>query len=184
MQHERFHFGEKGLKKALGSSLLSILILAAACAHAPPPRSAEDHLHLGEYLARKGKMDEAIAQWQKAIELRPQYVAAYTNLGAAYGHKRMIDQSISASKKAIELDPLNTIAYYNLGTAYGIAENYEDAFASFFKAIELDPSYAEPHYGLAVCYYATGKYELAREHADRAESLGFKVPRQFRRALK
>ena len=184
VRHESSHFGEKGLKKAVRSFLLSIIILAAACSHAPPPRSAEDHLHLGEYLARKGKIDEAIAAWEKAIELRPHYVAAYTNLGAAYGQKRMIDQSISASKKATELDPHNATAYYNLGTAYGIGENYEEAFASFFKAIELNPSYAEPHYGLAVCYYATGKYELAREHADRAESLGFTVPPQFRRALK
>jgi tetratricopeptide (TPR) repeat protein len=174
----------KGPKKTFGFPLLSVLILIAACAHAPMPRSAEDHLLLGEHLGRKGKIDGAIGQFEKAIEMRPNYVAAYTNLGAAYGQKGMIDQSMSASKKAIELDPQNATAYYNLGNAFGRGGNYEEAFAAFFKAIELDPGYAEPHYGLAVCYYATGHYELANEHAKRAEAMGFQLPRRFRHALK
>ena len=179
-----YHMGRKGLKKNLGSSLLSILILIAACTHTTPPRSAEDHFLLGEALARKGRIDEAIIEFEKAIEMRPQYVAAYTSLGAAYGQKGTIDQSISASKKAIELAPRNATAYYNLGKAFGIEKNFDEAFASFFKAIELDPGYPEPYYGLAVCYYFTGHYELAMEHADKAEAMGFKVPQQFRRALK
>ena len=174
----------KGLKKASGLLLLSILISLAACAHIPAPESPEDHLLLGESLARKGKIDEAIVEFERAIEMRPNYVDAYTNLGAAYGQRGMLDQSISASKKAVELDPHNAKAYYNLGNAFGKRGNYEEAFAAFFKAIELDPSYAEPHYGLAVCYYATGHYALANEHANKAEAMGFKTPRRFRRALK
>jgi len=174
----------KGMKKAFGFLFLSTLILLTACAHVPPPRSAEDHLLLGELFARKGKIDKAIVEFENAIEMRSDYTVAYTSLGAAYGQKGMIDQSISASNKAIELDPRNATAYYNLGNALGKGGNYEEAFASFFKAVELDPDYAEPHYGLAVCYYATNHYELAAEHADKAEALGFKVPWRFRRALK
>lgn len=179
-----FRLRRKGLKKAFGFPVLSVLIFIAACAHIPPPRTAEDHLLLGESLARRGRIDDAIVEFQKAIEMRSEYVAAYTSLGAAYGQKGMIDQSISASEKAIDLDPQNATAHYNLGNAYGIGGNYEEGFASFFKAIELDSGYAEPHYGLAVCYFATGHYELAAEHANKAEALGFKVPWRFRRALK
>ena len=171
-------------EKAFGFPLLVLLILITACATVSPPRSAEDPLLRGEHLARRGKIDEAIVEFLKATEMRPNNVAAYTNLGAAYGQKGMIDQSISASNKAIELDSQNATAYYNLGNAFGKGENYEEAFAAFFQAIELDPGYAEPHYGLAVCYYATGQYELAKEHADRAEAMGFKIPRRFRHALK
>ena len=179
-----YRLRRKRVKRAFGFPFISILILMGACAYVPPPRSAEDHLLLGDFLAQKGKVDEAIVEFERAIEIRTDYAAAYTSLGAAYGQKGMIDQSISASKKAIELDRRNATAYYNLGNAFGKVGNYEEAFASFFKAIELDPGYAEPHYGLAVCYYATGHYELANEHADKAEALGFKVPRRFRRALK
>ena len=175
---------EKGPKKALGLHLLAILILIAACAHVPPPKSPEDHLLLGESLARKGKIDEAIVEFERAIEMRPDYVEAYTKLGAAYGQEGMIDQSISASKRSVELDPQNATGYNNLGNAFGKEGNYEEAFAAFYKAIELDPSYAKPHYGLAVCYYATGHYTRANEHANRAEAMGFKIPRRFRRALK
>lgn len=174
-----------GLKKAFRCSVLSILILTVACAaHIPPPRTPEGHFLRGEVLARKGNIDEAIVEFQKAIEMDSQFAAAYTSLGAAYGEKGIIDQSISASKKAIELDPRNATAHYNLGNAFGKEGNYEEAFASFYKAVELDPGYAGPHYGLAVCYYATDHYELAAEHADKAEALGFKVPWRFRRALK
>jgi superkiller protein 3 len=173
-----------GLRKTLRSSILPILVLIVACAHAPPPRTAEDHFLHGETLARKGRIDDAIVEFKKAIEMHPYYVPAYTSLGAAYGQKGMSDHSISASKKAIELDPQNATAYYNLGNALGMEGNYDEAFASFYKAVELDPGYAGPHYGLAVCYYATGHYELALEHADKAAALGFKVPWRFRRALK
>ena len=82
------------------------------------------------------------------------------------------------------MDPQNATGYNNLGNAFGKEGNYEEAFAAFYKAIELDPSYAKPHYGLAVCYYATGHYTRANEHANRAEAMGFKIPRRFRRALK
>ena len=172
------------MKKAFGFAVLSILILIIACATSPPPRTAEDHFLRGEALASKGKIDGAIIEFENAIEMRPDYTAAYTSLGAAYGQKGLIEQSISASKKAIEQDPQNATAYYNLGNAFGKGGNYEEAFAAFFKAVELDPGYAGPHYGLAVCYYATGHYELAAEHADKAEALGFKVPWRFRRSLK
>ncbi len=178
------HMAGTGLKRTFGCSVLSILILTVACAHIPPPRTPEDHFLRGEALVRRGKIDEAIVEFKKAIEMDSQFSAAYTSLGAAYGQKGIIDQSISASKMAIELDPRNATAYYNLGNAFGKEGNYEEAFASFYKAIELDPGYAGPHYGLAVCYYATGHFELAAEHADKAEALGFKVPWRFRRALK
>jgi superkiller protein 3 len=173
-----------GLKKIVEFSILSILILMGACTHTPPPRTPEDHLHRGEFLAQKGKIDEAITEFEKAIDMRPEYAAAYTSLGAAYGKKGMIYQSVSASKKAIELDPQNATAYYNLGNAFGIGGNYEEAFASFYKAIELNAAYADPHYGLAVSYYATGHYELAAEHVEKAKSLGFRVPWRFQRTLK
>jgi len=173
-----------GLEKTFISSILSILILIVACAHRPPPRTAEDHFLRGEALASKGKIDEAIVEFEKAIDMDSEFVAAYTSLGAAYGQKGTIDQSISASDKAIELDPLNATAYFNRGNAFGKDGNYEEAFASFYKAVELDPGYAGPHYGLAVCYYATGHYELAAKHANKAAALGFKVPWRFRRALK
>jgi hypothetical protein len=45
------HLEGKGPNKAFGFSLLSILIVA--CAHAPPVRSAEDHLLFGEFLESK-----------------------------------------------------------------------------------------------------------------------------------
>lgn len=175
---------KRRLQRIRGLFLLSALIGIVACAHVPPPRSAEDHFQRGELLAGKGKIDEAIGEFQTAIEMRPDYVAAHTSLGAAYGQKGMIDESVSASEKAIQLDPKNARAYCNLGNAFGIDGNYEEAFASFFKAIELDLDYGEPHYGLAVCYYQTGHYQLAADHADRAKALGYRVPWSFRRALK
>jgi tetratricopeptide (TPR) repeat protein len=130
----------KGMKKAFGLPVLSILILITACAHAPPPRTAEDHRLRGELLARKGKIDEAIIEFENAIMMRPDYTAAYTSLGAAYGQKGMIEQSMEAFAaffKAVELDPGYAGPHYGLAVCYYATGHYELAAEYADKAEAL-----------------------------------------------
>ncbi len=55
-------------------------------------------------------MDEAIAEYRKAIELDPKYVYAHNNLGMALRDKGRVDEAIAEWKKVIELDPKNARA--------------------------------------------------------------------------
>ena len=81
------------------------------------PSSAYAHSNLGNALKGKGQVDEAIACYQKAIELDPKLAAAHNNLGIALQDKGQLDEAIACYRKAIELDPKLAEAHSNLGNA-------------------------------------------------------------------
>ena len=62
-------------------------------------------------------MDEAIACYNKAIELDPKYAMPHNNLGIALDDKGRTDEAIVSFTKAIELDPKFAMAHDNLGNA-------------------------------------------------------------------
>src|SRR2546423_269571 len=76
----------------------------------------------------------------KAIELDPNYIAAYNNLGNVLRDLKRYDEAEVAYRRAIELDPSYSAAYNNLGLALRNLKRYDEAEATYRKAIELDPS--------------------------------------------
>ena len=88
----------------------------------------------------KGKHDEAIADYNKAIALDPNFVLAYFNRGVVYGRKGAFDRAIADYTKAIALDPNFADAYTNRGVVYYEKGNKEQTIADFRKALEIDPS--------------------------------------------
>lgn len=66
----------------------------------------------------KGQYDQAIKDYNKAIEIDPGNAVAYINRGFAYRNKGQYDQAIKDYTKAIEIDPGNADAYYNRGFTY------------------------------------------------------------------
>ena len=76
------------------------------------------HLDHGWACLDKGKYDDAIADFDKAIALDPNDAAAYGNRGNAYYSKGEVDRAIADYTKVIALNPNDAKAYYNRGNAY------------------------------------------------------------------
>ena len=70
------------------------------------------------YYGSKANLDEAIADYSKAIELRPDYAYAYNNRGAAYLANGFPDKAISDLNRALQLKPGFPQAHSNRGNAY------------------------------------------------------------------
>ena len=51
-----------------------------------------------------GRNDEAIQQFQKTLELDPNYAPAHSRLGMAYANKQPYSQAVAELKKALALD--------------------------------------------------------------------------------
>jgi tetratricopeptide (TPR) repeat protein len=98
------------------------------------------HLDHGGACLDKGKHDEAIADYDKAIALDPNFALAYSNRGLAYAKKGDVDRAIADYTKAIALDPNFADAYTNRGVACYMRGDKEQAIADFRKALEIDPS--------------------------------------------
>jgi tetratricopeptide (TPR) repeat protein len=86
----------------------------------------------GNALFQKGQVDDAIAQYQKAVEINPNYVQAHYNLGLALFQKGQLDEAVAEFQKAVEINPNDADAHSNLGNAlFQKGELDEAAVAQF-----------------------------------------------------
>jgi tetratricopeptide (TPR) repeat protein len=108
--------------------------------------------NLGNSLARAGKVDDALAAYQKAIELDPTNTAMYwRNFSVGLYNSNRIKESVEPLKKATEADPSSAQAWYLLGAALVYTMDYKQegdktipiiqpgTIEAYQKAIQLDP---------------------------------------------
>ena len=65
---------------------------------------------LGVSYKRDNKLDKAIQQFQKAVELEPGYVTAWNNLGDSYEQKKELKSALKAFEEVLLFDPNNKVA--------------------------------------------------------------------------
>jgi tetratricopeptide (TPR) repeat protein len=62
-------------------------------------KDAAFYVRRGNDYAKKGQYDEAISDYNKALEINPRYAEAYCGRGLAYDNKGQYDQAISDYKQ-------------------------------------------------------------------------------------
>jgi tetratricopeptide (TPR) repeat protein len=67
------------------------------------------HNALGASYKKDNKLDKAIHQFEKAVELQPGYVTAWNNLGDAYEQKKELKNALRAFEEVL-FDPNNKVA--------------------------------------------------------------------------
>ena len=90
---------------------------------------------------RKGLHSRAIADYNEAIKLKPDYAMAYSNRGLAYAKKGLYDPAIAGLTQAIELKPDDADAYFKRGNAYYDDGAYDRAIGDYTQAIKLKPDF-------------------------------------------
>lgn len=98
---------------------------------------SESHYNAGFELHEQGHWEEAIAEYNKAIELDPNLAIAYNNRGAAYFETGQYDLAIADFNKAIELDLNLAMAYANRALAYTILGMDTEAEQDLEIAVQL-----------------------------------------------
>ncbi len=106
-----------------------------------PASPALENYSRGCALSSKGKYDEAIAEYTKAIELDPNFAYAYNNRGVAYKNKGQYDLAIADYNRAIELDPNDADYWNNKGVALNKLGRPDEAMECYNKALQIDPSH-------------------------------------------
>ncbi len=129
-----------GEKIAQNTSLRSLTDPVAAPVSAPAPPDFSFYQKRGDGSLAKGDPDSAIADYSKAIELRPMETSVYLNRGVAYLGKKSYDLAILDFSKVIELDPARSVAYLNRGNTFEKKGEVQKALTDFQKAADLDPN--------------------------------------------
>ena len=133
------------IRKFVFYALLALTVgavgMPAGCAGFVQNQAIE-HFNQGYALQNQGKYNEAIAEYDKAIELNKNFANAYSNRGCVYYIKKEYDRAIADYTRAIELDLETAVHYGGRGSAYFNKKQYELAIQDFNRALELDPQSA------------------------------------------
>ncbi len=95
---------------------------------------------------------EAVAVYEKVLQLDPNHAAAHINLGTLYYNRQEYTRAEKHYRKAIEVDPRYALAYFDLGNVLDETGRVPDAIAAYKTALVLAPTYADAHYNLALAY--------------------------------
>ena len=94
------------------------------------PVTAEDHYYAGIDRFGEGKLDEAIAEYTRAIEMDPKFADALHGLAQAYHAKEDFDRTIEAARRILEIDSEDILAWTTVSRAYqrkGMVPEAEEA---------------------------------------------------------
>jgi tetratricopeptide (TPR) repeat protein len=72
----------------------------------------------GTSYSKKGKYNQAIKAYDKAIQINPSYKLAYYNRSVAYTKTGQYDRAINDCNKVLQLDPRHANSYYTRGVSY------------------------------------------------------------------
>jgi tetratricopeptide (TPR) repeat protein len=100
------------------------------------------HYGLGEDLGDQGRTDEAMSQFQLALDINPQCPQAAYGMGNALMLKGDTDRAIAEYQTAIQAQPDHYKAYNNLGNAFMHIGKVAEAISCFKKALEIQPGSA------------------------------------------
>jgi len=115
----------------------------------------------GNAKASQNKLDEAIADYNKAMELAPTALDPYLNRGLALEGLGKFEEAIADYNHLLELNPNDPMGYHNRGNAEGGLGQWSEAIADYQKAIQLAPDFAFARANYALALYQTGQTEVA-----------------------
>jgi tetratricopeptide (TPR) repeat protein len=135
------------------------------------PQSWMAYNNIAISLLQKGKTDEAIAHYNKALELDPNYGEGHYNLANALLRLGRTEDAVSHYEKALEIYSKNIPARYNLASVLVQSGRVEEGIAQYRKALELNPSNAAAHNNLGATLLRLGRVDEAATHYRQALAL-------------
>jgi tetratricopeptide (TPR) repeat protein len=129
------------------------------------PSNPESLNNLGLTLERLGRVDEAIARFENALQIDPSNFSYHFNVAHAASQRRDWARSIAEYRLAASRVPLDYATRYNLAMAMYLKGDEVGAIPEFQKGIEMAPGVPAFHLALGVCFDKLGRTtEAAREY--------------------
>jgi protein O-mannosyl-transferase len=132
------------------------------------PANSRPHNNLGNILMGRRQIDEAIAHFDKALEIQPDYANAHNNLGLALVRLGRVDEGIAHYRQALDINPQHELAENNFGNALAERGQFDEAASHYEKALKIEPDYAEAHNNLANILAGRGQFDEAVAHYEKA----------------
>ena len=130
--------------------------------------NANGYYWLGSYLQDHDYLDEAIANYAKAVQIDPNFAAAYYSLGVALQQKNQFEEAMAFYQQALSLNPKHIYALNNLGHIFKKMKKYDEAITYYQKALEINPDYADTYNNLGAVLQEKGMLEESIAYYENA----------------
>ena len=131
----------------------------------PPPLEVSDLFAQGIALEEDPRTQlQAIAVYQKVLELDPDHAAAHINLGTLFYNRQNYVEAEEHYRRAIAIDPRYALAYFDLGNVLDETGHVQEAIQAYSSALQLAPTYADAHYNVALAYEKIREPRKALKH--------------------
>ncbi|MFQ5511714.1 MAG: protein kinase [Candidatus Krumholzibacteriia bacterium] len=145
----------------------------------PDREAARTHNETGVQYEQEGRLDDARAEFAKAIQKDPDYAKPWNNLGMlAYREsrtqqtgalrRRKLQEADSLLGKNVKLDPSNAVALYNLGDIRLEMADSTRAITYYTQAIDADATLLHPYNNLGTLLIAKGRVNEAGDYLNDA----------------
>jgi tetratricopeptide (TPR) repeat protein len=118
--------------------------------------AADEPFNAGADLASQGRLQEAVAAYSKAIQLRPAFTNAYYNRGLCFESLKQWDKALADYTTVITQEPKRESGYVQRGDAYTQLRKYDEAVDDYQKALALNPADKKAAVALGTIYLGIG----------------------------
>jgi tetratricopeptide (TPR) repeat protein len=126
------------------------------------------HYHRGLGFLLQNKPDDAIVEFNAALQADPANTRAYNSRGNAWRAKGEFDIAIADYNAAIRIDPNFAFPYNGRASAYYDKGDLDRAIADYGEVIRLAPTLAAPYNNRALAWRDKGEFDRALDDANEA----------------
>jgi len=107
---------------------------------------------------------QAVAAYQRVLELDPEHAAAHINLGTLHYNRQDYTMAEKHYRAAVAIDPRYALAYFDLGNVLDETGRVTEAIQAYNTALQLAPTYGDAHYNVALAYEKIREPRKALKH--------------------
>ncbi|QLE56928.1 serine/threonine-protein kinase [Nostoc sp. TCL26-01] len=154
--------------------LLAILLISATgvtsifIVNSINTNNATELTKQGNILFELQRYPDALAIYQKAVTIRPDYAQGWHGKAKTLGELKQYQKALIAYDKTIQLQPNYVEAWSGRGFTLQSLQRYAEAIASFDKALKLNNNYPEVWNARAVAFSNLKQYDQALKSYEKA----------------
>ncbi len=132
---------------------------------------AEEWLERGNELFFKGDFLGALASYERAVEINPDFHDAWFLRGILLGNLERYEEALASFERAVAIKPDFHDAWFLRGILLGNLERYEEALASFERAVAIKPDFHDAWFLRGILLGNLERYEEALASFERAVAI-------------
>ncbi|MEM9167415.1 MAG: tetratricopeptide repeat protein [Planctomycetota bacterium] len=133
--------------------------------------AADEATQRAKLLQSSGRIREALAMFERAIDINPDAVEAHLGIGQIYKDDGDLDRAEGAYGRAADVGPQVFEAQYQHALVLQLLGRYEDAIRRYLSALRINPRDFKANMNVGLAFVQLGRPEQGLVYAQRSTQL-------------